>query len=164
MIDLKAEKGSKEVSYVLMVDGKKVRRGSDGNLLGVEKNTTLKERQEEHEREIQQLNGALDKIKKINEIVLYVANIPDGEKAEKQDELKLCFELVSLSLRRLREIKKSKQLSLNNLKDKANKYKQMSFAYAIDLCQTLVYQIDNCISILLEVQWDICKFGAHING
>lgn len=61
MIELKAEKGNKEVSFVLMFDGKKVRRGSDENLIGFEEGMTLSERQEAHDKDIAVLNSALEK-------------------------------------------------------------------------------------------------------
>lgn len=106
MIELKAEKGNKEVSFVLMFDGKKVRRGSDENLIGFEEGMTLSERQEAHDKDIAVLNSALEKIKVVREKVSDMVNIPEGDITDIRIELKSCLDLMSINLMRMRELKK----------------------------------------------------------
>jgi hypothetical protein len=45
MIDSKSQRDTDETSYVLMFDGKRVRRGGDVDLLGFENGPTLSERE-----------------------------------------------------------------------------------------------------------------------
>ncbi|VDI57982.1 Hypothetical predicted protein [Mytilus galloprovincialis] len=39
-----------------------------------------------------------------------------------------------------------------------------SYVYATDLCRTVLYKVDNCLSTSLEVQWIICKTGSVLNN
>lgn len=55
MIQLKAEKDDKDKSYVLMLDGKKINRGTDVDLLGFENNKTLQEKIDEKNRRLDPL-------------------------------------------------------------------------------------------------------------
>ena len=80
--------------------------------------------------------------------------------------LRNCLRLFSYLLRSLRILRISKDSALAKYKDRIKKDPSLSktLEYAIDSCCTCLYQIDNCLSTILDAQWVICKSGAIINN
>ena len=64
MIDLAARKSTNEMSYVLMFDGKKIKRGADLDLLGYEENPVSKKRQA-FENNLEVIDDTLIKVQSI---------------------------------------------------------------------------------------------------
>jgi hypothetical protein len=137
-----------------MFDGKKVRKGGDVDLLGFEEGQTLEDKKKIHANEIAEISKLLELIKHMNRIDSLVKNTQLHERQNVYDLLKKCFEIVSRNIKELREFKKRKEGMLRRLKDLASKHvtKSSSFVYAIDLCRTVIYKVDNCLSTFLEVQ------------
>ena len=50
------------------------------------------------------------------------------------------------------------------MNEKAKKDGIAQYAYAMDLCRTLLYQTENCVDVFLNVQMSICETGASLNN
>ena len=164
MIELKSEKDY-ENSFVLMFDGKKIRKGTDVDLLGFEDGESLADKKTEHENDCELLAQATAIFKEAQSLFERLELTPGDYKERVFEQLTKCTTLFSKCIRNLRERKKSRDLQLLRLKEKSSKDTsgQVNYAYAIDMCKTLVYQIENCLFSLLDVQLTICKAGAFIN-
>ena len=165
MIEMKAEKDPSDVSYVLMFDGKKIKRGADADLLGFEQGETLKQRKEKHAIELKILNETLELLKERNRDTEDIDET-DPKKEDVYQHLQRCFRLFSDLLRNLRVFQISKDTALAKYKDRIKKDPALAktLEYAMDSCRTCLYQIDNCLATVLDAQWIICKSGASLNN
>ena len=166
MIDLKASQSNEEKSYILMFDGKKVRKGGDVDLLGFEDGASLEDKKREHAQEIEDIALAIKDMRIVSRTCKFLQDTSSESKDRIFEHVLKCFQIISVNLRKLRELLKTKSLMLRRLKDQSvkNTTKSASFAYAIDLCRTVIYQIENCLSSLLDIQRVICKSGAALNN
>ena len=66
----------------------------------------------------------------------------------------------------VRSHKKAKELAIKRFKEKIERDPSLAktLTFAVDSCRTMVYQLDNCLSGLLNCQWEICKAGIFLNG
>jgi len=64
MIKLNGEKEDGNNSYVLMLDGKKIKRGTDVDLLGFENGRTLKDKIDERDQRLETLQDSIDSVTK----------------------------------------------------------------------------------------------------
>ena len=118
MIELKAEKSSNDVSYVLMFDGKKIKRGADADLLGFEDGESLKEREAIHRAELEAVDNAMAMFKEINTVTNDITETDDSATPHVFSHICQCLKLFSNKFHTLRVLKTSKNLSLQKLKDK----------------------------------------------
>ena len=146
MIEYKAEKSESQESFVLMLDGKKMKRGADVDLLGCETGETLSERRAqkiEHECVIER---ACEQISEIQNETNVVKDTPTERKPDIILTLTGILMLFSTILRKLRSLRKGKQYSLNKLKEQGGKeWKKSKYAFSIDLQMTIIWKIDNCV-------------------
>ena len=166
MIDLKSNKQAMDTSYVIMFDGKKIRKGGDVDLLGFENGETLSQRKEAHKADMLKITNAIAVFKCVQSSSDLLSETIVEKKQIVYEHLKSCLDTVSQNLKAMRNKKVAKDSFLTRLKDRQSKDNPSgtSYAYSIDLCRTNIYQIENCIAALLEVQWVICKAGACLNG
>lgn len=167
VIKLKAEKDDGETSYVIMFDGKKVKRGGDVDLLGHEdlKQKPLEKRLEERDKSIKILQQSIDTIEKVQKETNIISSTPDGSKDLVYTTLLGLILLFSATLQSLRTMKMKKNISLEKLKEKAGEsdWRKTKFAYSIDSCRTNIYKIENTVSKALKVQMSISEAGASLN-
>ncbi|XP_052245773.1 uncharacterized protein LOC127854757 [Dreissena polymorpha] len=165
MLDLVAKNSKETISYVLMFDGKKIKRGADADLLGFEKEP-LSEKKLKFDSDIAIVSTMLQKSKEIEALMECGKSINDKVTSDLFQEIMKCFKVVSKHLMALRQLKKNKEMALHKYKEKIHKNSSLAktFEYAIDSCKTTLYLIDNCVASLLDVQFVICKTGAYING
>ncbi|XP_045178040.2 uncharacterized protein LOC123538138 [Mercenaria mercenaria] len=164
MIKFKAQKDDKNNSYVLMLDGKKIKRGTDVDLLGFETDKTLKEREDERDRQLKVLDKSIIAITSAQEKTNEIQETPKEMKSSILTHLIGLLLLFSEVLRGLRKLRFKKQHSLSKLKDLGgDEWRKSKYAYAIDTCITTLWRIGNVIDKAMNVQRCICKAGACIN-
>lgn len=163
MIKLKSKGTTPEKSFIIMFDGKKVKRGGDVDLLGFEDGPSLNERQNEHDFEMNKIAHLIRLTTEVSRCCRVVDRTPDHYWSAILKELKESFVVLSSNLKNLRLFKKKKNAALSKLKKQSDKGTSASYMYAIDFCKTAIYQAENCIDTLLEVVMMICRVGASIN-
>ena len=148
-----------------MLDGKKIKRGADVDLLGFETGQTLKQRQDERDKG---LNILKETVAVVSRVQLTSDSIPDTTKDDKATVFNHFVSLIlllSVVLRGLRKIRVKKQCGLNKLKEDAgDDWRKSKYAYGIDLLMTLLWKIDNIVDKALQVIRGMCKAGAHLNN
>jgi hypothetical protein len=169
MIELKATRDrnkEENKSYVLMFDGKKIKRGSDVNLLGFEKDKSLEEKQKERDRGLELVDKCNEIIASIQRVVTEVAETPEIYKKKVHDCLLKLLMLFSETIKDLRQMKLKTSKSLAKLKEKCGSvdWRESKYAYAIDVNRTCIWKLDNTIDKALVVQRSICEAGAYLNG
>ena len=112
MINFKAKRADPQNSYVLMLDGKKIKRGADVDLFGSETGQTLKQRQDERDKG---LNILKETVAVVSRVQLNSDSIPDTTKDDKAtvfNHLVSLMLFLSVVLRGLRKIRVKKQCGL----------------------------------------------------
>ena len=134
MIELKSESRSNDVSYVLMFDGKKIKRGADADLLGFEDGQSLKEREAIHSAELETVDNAMLKFKEMNRVSNDIAYTDDTDRKIVLSHIHQCLKLFSDKFHSLRLLQTSKNLSFEKLKDKCEKdpSQKATFEFAMD--------------------------------
>ena len=163
MISYKAsnDKDAKKRSYVLMLDGKKMKRSTDVDL-GYEQGQTLKEKQGELKRKNDVLNSAFEILTEVEEE--NIANTSDSDKAKVFPILLSLVLLYSTILKELRTLKSKKEYSLFKLKELAGvEWRKSKYSYTIDLIMTLLWKMENCIGKTFHILSVVCKAGAYLN-
>ena len=165
MIDFSSRKNAEDASYVIMFDGKKIKPGADMDLLGFE-SEPLKERKEKFQHDLKIIEDTLKSLQRINRLAESGHDINKSTEEELYGLIVRCFETFSAYLMELRKLRKTKEAALRNYKEKIRKDYSLAktLEYAMDSCRTSTYQIDNCVSQLLDVQLETCKAGAFLNG
>ena len=167
VMELKSAKDDELNSYVLMFDGKKVKRGGDVDLLGFEDSDsmTLQERKAEKDMSLNNLNEAVCIIEAAQRETELIQNTSAELKEKVSNALLGLVILFSLALQTLRTMKVKKELSLRKLTEKAGDgdWRKSSYAHAIDACKTNIYRIENTTTNALQVQKSICKAAASLN-
>ena len=165
MIDLSSEKNDEDLSYVLMFDGKKIKRGADMDLLGFEKEP-LKERKAKFDIDCGVIEETIKSVKQISYLIENGQDVDKSSEAHLYELLIKCFKTISCYVMELRKLKKSKEAALRNYKEKIRKDPSLgkTLEYAMDSCRTSIFQIDNCVTQFMDVQLEICKTGAFLNG
>ena len=165
MIDLTARNNAENISYVLMFDGKKIKRGTDIDLLGFE-SEPASERKEKFQQDMVVIQNTLKCLQEIDRSLENEQVVNANNKQELFAFLISCFKIFSVYLMELRKLRKTKENAMKNYKEKIRKDPSLSktLEYAMDCCRTATYQIDNCVSQLLKTQFEICRTGAYVNG
>ena len=138
MIQLKAENYC-ENSIVLMFDGKKIRRGTDFDLLGFEDWQTLESRKKEHDHACHLISEAIMVFRKAGVLFERLELTTGQHNSIVSGKLTECLTLFSRCIRNVRERKRLKELQLLKLKEKSSKdtIGSTNYAYAIDMCRTV---------------------------
>ena len=165
MIDLTASKNNTDMSYVIMFDGKKIKRGSDMDLLGFENEPLAVKKQVFHD-DMHVIESTLSALQSANKAVENNQDIESSARNDLLDILVRCSKTVSKYLMELRQLRHVKSSTMRNYKEKISKDPSMAktLEYAMDSCRTSCYQIDLCISQLLEIQMELCRMGSYLNG
>ncbi|KAH3864335.1 hypothetical protein DPMN_027352 [Dreissena polymorpha] len=165
MITLVANNTNESLSYVIMFDGKKIKRGTDIDLIGFE-SEPLVEKKLKFEAEKNAVDEVVQRAQSIIKCLESDCDVELETRNELNTGIHKCFHLYSNTLLELKQLKKSKELAVHKYKDKIKKDPKLAkaFEFAIDSCRTFLYQIDNCVSGLLSVQWELCKSGSYLNG
>ena len=161
---MKKKKDDGQTSYVLMFDGKTVKRVGDVNLLGHEKGKSVTERKRERDDSLYTLDIA---IKTVKYLLLKCTHICDTRleyRSDIKEKLISVIKIISSLLQQLRELKKSKSLNLSRLKEKGgDDWRGSKYLFAIYSCMTILYRLENAITKSLTVQWCLCKVVATLN-
>ena len=167
VMELKSVKDDGLNSYVIMFDGKKVKRGGDVDLLGFEDSDsmTLQERKAEKDLSLKTLNEAVCIIETAQKETNLIQNTSTELKEKVSKALLGLVILFSLTLQTLRSMKLKKELSLRKLTEKAGEgdWRKSTYAHAIDACKTNIYKIENTTTNALQVQKSVCKSAASLN-
>ncbi|VDI69548.1 Hypothetical predicted protein [Mytilus galloprovincialis] len=166
MIEYKAIRNMDSKTFVLMFDGKKVKRGVDVDLLGFEKDMTLQQSQEVRDQDIEALRSLEITVNQIQETTNDVFLTPKDMKANVLNQLKATNIILSRHLHELRNLKCKKEYALNKLMEKVDGVdrRKSKFAFSIDLCKTNIWKIENVIEQITNFQKCLCKTGAFVNG
>ena len=146
MIDLTARNNAENISYVLMFDGKKIKRGTDIDLLGFE-SETASETKEKFQQDMVKLQHPLKCLQEIDRPLENEQVVNANNKQELFAFLISCFKIFSVYFMELQKLRKTKNNAMKNYKEKIIKDPSLSktLEYAMECCltATYMYQIDN---------------------
>ena len=143
MIEMTSTKKSSN-SYLLMFDGKKIKRGTDTDLLGYEPDPqSSKTKKYECDKEV--LDRTIRVVQKAVHSREFHEDVSLETNQELKDSIRNCCEIVSTYLMHLRRANKSKEYAMYKNKEKVEKDPSMAktLQFAIDSCRTAMYVIQN---------------------
>ena len=165
MIDLTASKCKRDVSDVVMFDGKKIKRRSDMDLLGFKKEP-LAVKKQTFQNDLDVIESTLNALQSANKAVENGQGMERCTQDYLREVLVKCSKTVSKYLMELRKLRQVKGPAMRNYKERISKDPSLAktLVYAMDSCRTSCYQIDLCISQLLEIQMELCRTCSYLSG
>lgn len=151
------EMKSKEKSYILSCDGKKLAPGlneewGDQDLFGHEEYDSLSTLQ----------NRLKDEVENIEELRLQWDTLADDEKVKR---LETTIKMVSLRIKDLRMLYVNQTKHLKRfMKQGGQNWKTTKYVYAISSIQALLHQIRSVAKKLLDINTSLLLIGSNVNN
>jgi len=158
-------------SYNLCVDGKKIAPGlgkklGDVNLFGHESEPTFATRKDRFEVEMQAVRDTSDDITKwIEQDINIIAELTTSKKSTLYDHVIDILSINTERIKELRRLKVSRQITLDKLLKIATEPWQTSkYSFAISSIKTHIYDINRCVTEMLELNTKLGLVAAACNG
>ena len=166
--DISRNEPEQILTYKICVDGKKINPSSKGevDLWGYEGEPTLEAKRQRVFKEIEFFNIHTKRIETQIEKGHYVtSDLTNTEKNNVIDSCKSSVTMLSYRIKDLRMLKVNKMTALQKLQDQVQgDWRSSSFSIVISSLRTSIYQIENCIEDMLNINEKLCRYAAITSG